>query len=277
MIKCSNCGADNPPTATYCINCGAVLLPVPPASASVVSNRGGLPIVWLAMGLAALVVVVFVAILLLNQSGTKTVSISGDRPPALILADADAALNKVNTMRYSMDASFSNLPGAGDKPSQLTLSGEIVRPDSYTMRGSGIGEVLFIGADSWQRHDANAAWAKQAGSSGIGGLIDPSALADSSQYYTNVLRLSDEAVGGVDCYHLKFDVDASKLAAASSGLNLGNATIAAEVWVGKTDSLQRQMQLMIKLPTSSGNISGTVLIKLSGFNDPITITPPAGL
>ncbi len=276
MIKCSKCGIDNPPTATYCINCGAALPPMPPETASGVAKRGGLPIIWLAVGLAGLVVVVAIAVLLLNRSGTTTISISSDHAPALILADADAALNKVNTMRYSMDASFNNLPGAGDKPSQLTLSGEIVRPDRYTMRGSGIGEALVIGDSNWQRHDANSAWVKQAGSSGIGGLIDPSALADSSQYYTNVLRLNDEAIVGVDCYHLKFDVDAAKLAAASSGLNLGNASIAAEVWVGKADSLQRQMQLVIKLPSSSGNINGTVLIKLSGFNDPITITPPAG-
>ncbi len=287
MTKCGNCGTDNPPTATYCVNCGVALTPLPlpsaityqpPATATSVPNRGGLPIVAVVvMAILILTLMIWMVSSLFSGPASKTVSISGDRAPDLILADADAALNKVNAMRYSMDASFSNLPGAGDKPIQLALSGEIVRPDRYTMRGADVGEVLVVGDNSWQRRDASAAWVKRAGSSGIGGLIDPSALADSSQYYTNVMRLSDEIIGGVDCYHLKFDVDAAKLAAASSGLDLGKATIAAEVWVGKADSLQRQMQLLIKLPTSSGNISGTMRIGLSSFNDPITITPPIGL
>ncbi len=283
MIKCSNCGNDNPPGAAYCINCGAVLAPPTPAmpaylqaaSVTPLPKRVGFPFVWLVTGLVVLVAVAVVIVLLLTQGGAKTITLSGERTPARILADADAALNNANTMRYSMDASFSNLPGAGDKPSQLTLSGEIVRPDRYTMRGTGIGEVLVIGANSWQRRTPTGNWVKQASDSGIGGLIDPTALADSSKYYTNVQRLSDETIDGVDCYHLKFDVDATKLKASTNGLNLGNATIATEVWVGKQDNLQRQMQLAIQLPAAGVNISGTMRIKLSGFNDPLTITPPS--
>lgn len=283
MSKCSNCGNDNPPTAAYCLNCGATLRPAAPAAPAYqqaaasppLPKRGGLPIVWLAVGLVALAAVAAVVVLLLNQNNSRTVVLSGERAPAVILADADAALNSVNTMRYNMTASFSNLPGAGDKPSQITLSGEIVRPDRYTMRGADIGEALVIGADRWQRRAPGNNWVKQAGGSGLGGLIDPNALADSSKYYTNALRLSDADVNGVTCYRIKFDVDAAKLKAAASGLDLGNATIAAEVWIGKADNLQRQMQLMIKLPSSGGEISGTVLIKLSGFNDPtINIAPP---
>lgn len=237
--------------------------------------RRSLSLLWLVGGIAALVMVIIVILLLINQNGAvKNVALGGSadtQTAEAILAAADAALSSTNTMSYTMAASFSNLPGGGDTPSQLTLSGAIVRPDRYTMSGSGVGDVLVIGPDSWRRA-LGGDWVK--GSSGLGGLIDPNTLADSSKYYTDVQRLSDEGIDGVACYHLKFTVDTARLKSATNGPDLSSASIVADAWIGKQDSLERQLRLLINLPTSGGNISGTVNIKLAGFNQPITIEPP---
>ncbi len=237
-------------------------------------RQGGGRLGWILIGLVAVALVGAAVWLVVGGGGTKPVTLTGNRAPALLLADADAAMNKVATMRYTMTATFSNLPGGGNQPSQLTLSGEIVRPDRYTMRSPLIGEIVVIGKDSWLKRPGTSDWAKQTGDTGLGGLIDPNSLADSSKYYTDVLRLNDEAVDGVDCYHLKFGVDSGKLKAANAGLAIEGANIAAEVWVGKEDHLQRRMSLVITLPSNGASINSTVDIKLAGFNDSITIDAP---
>lgn len=186
-----------------------------------------------------------------------------------ILAAADAAQDKLTSLRYVMRASFDNLPGSKG-PTNLDLRGEIVRPDRYTLAGATVGDYIVIANDTYFKQAGGSTWVKtdqpQLGSV----LINPNKpLGDYAGYYKDAVLLADEQVAGVACYHLKLNLSGSDLGGLA-----GSSSIAVEAWIGKADNLERKVLLDLSLPGSAQAIRTRVETTFSDFNAAIKIDPP---
>ncbi len=186
-----------------------------------------------------------------------------------ILAAADAAQDKLTSLRYVMRASFDKLPGSTG-PTNLDLRGEIVRPDRYTLAGAAVGDYIVIASDTYFKQVGGSSWVKTDQPQPGSVLINPNKpLGDYASYYKDAVVLADEQVAGVACYHLKLNLSGSDLGGLA-----GSGSIAVEAWIGKADSLERKVLLDLSLPGSAQAIRTRVETTFSDFNAAIKIDPP---
>ncbi len=233
---------------------------------------------WKRLALIAVpIVVILVALLVLQPWG----AFLGSRG---IIAKAYAATTELQS--YRMFSSIkSTLEG---KTSEATFETEFVAPDHHrgkaTMNGDWV-EFIIIGDKQYIRDsDPSRTTSGGVSSSSILSKEDTLKIIDS---LTDLEKLPDEKIEGVDCIHYWGMVDVDRVIEEQKakldprqphyqemlkGLeNMRGMKVQVELWIGKEDYLIRQLRQDMEVPLEG---TSRVTVKYYDFNEPITIGPP---
>lgn len=231
---------------------------------------------WLRPALAAGSVVVILAILLVTQPWGVS--------PQSVMAKAYTATTELQS--YRMFSSIkSTLEG---KTSEATFETEFVAPDRHrgkaTMNGDWV-EFIIIGDKQYIRDsDPSRTTSVGVSSSSILSKEDTLKIIDS---LTDLEKLPDEKIEGVDCIHYWGMVDVDRVIEEQKakldprqphyqemlkGLeDMRGMKVQVELWIGKEDYLIRQLRQDMEVPLEG---TSRVTVKYYDFNEPITIEPP---
>jgi len=183
-------------------------------------------------------------------------------------ADAMAA---VQTARFALDvqgtvAGFS-VQGAN---AQLTRQGDAAGTVTLN-QGGQVAELEFVLTDGTLYLQGPTGGFRQLPAALASSVYDPAAILDPERGIPALLRggtaavtEAQEQVGGVDTYRVRARFPAAVLSDLIPGV--AQATT-GQVWIGVEQS--RLVQARFPLP------QGTATVRLSDFNAPADITPPA--
>ncbi len=177
-------------------------------------------------------------------------------------------------------------------------------PDLHmTLRVQAQGEshtVEIVQVDGHQWANADGKWEEnkdfqQQSAGSVDVTTNPLAFLTGMESMGNVDRLPDESIDGVPTYHYRFTADAQKLLSSEEFSNgpvdssmfaslFQDLTLQAEMWADQEHLWMRQEKLLLHAkiagPAENGQPASSVelqidgLIKLSHFNEPVTIKPP---
>jgi lipoprotein LprG len=227
-----------------------------------------------------LLVIVFIALLALSCGDGGDEGTEGPLPPANeVLAKAIEAVDGMETFHFRLE----HENGASRIPLDLqlvTAEGDVVVPDRLRAKLEAMAgrqtvrvEVIGIGDDGWITNPFNRQWQPLPSGTTIKDVFDPAqgvkVVATSLQ---DPQVTAEEEVDGVPSYVLEGTVESAVLEAAAPIAEPG-FTIRVKVWLGKEDSLMRRIYL--EGPIAADEPQNIVRkLFLSGFNKPVTITPP---
>jgi hypothetical protein len=201
--------------------------------------------------------------------------------PADILMKSYDAMQGLN----SFHAVLSQVGGGTPIVSGIEMTGvqgDVVRPDKLqiTIDGTAMGmtiqvKMVTVGTQTLMTNPLSGKWeALSAGSQfNVLAVFNPGVgVAAIVKGMTGLNKLADEQVGDALCYHLSGGI-ASEALKPLTGSSITGATVNAEVWIGQTDFLVRQVKLTGKI--TDGEKDGIVrTLTLSDFNKPVEITLP---
>lgn len=213
--------------------------------------------------------------------GGKSTGTAAPLPSAdTVLPGAVTAFDSMKTFHFNL----THENGASPIPNGLMLvsaDGNVIVPDhmhaaieakagDQTVRV----EVIGIGDQGWITNPFNRQWQPLPSGTTIKDIFDPAqgvkAIIGSLQ---GGQVTSEENVQGVQTYHVEGTIQSDALQAAVP-ISKPGFTVRVEVWIGKDDSLIRQVYLEGPIaPDEPGNIVRK--LTLSEFGEDITITPPA--
>ena len=184
----------------------------------------------------------------------------------------------------------------GESPwTSLSYEGHVVKPDKSRMALSLFkddGELRFelgwviIGDEVYGRNPITGEW-ESGQEYGFGGewfmviwpqmfMVVPDELGENElgEMSEELVQLADENIDGVACYHFQAQVP---LPPGSTAKN--------DWWIGKADLLAYQVQLEVQLEAEAtildtrgqnivGPASWRTVLKLSSFDEPVTIEAP---
>lgn len=236
---------------------------------------------WLRPALGVTAAMIFLAILLITQPWALS--------PQSVMAKAYAATS--NLQSYRMFSSIkSTLEG---KTLEATFETEFVAPDRHRGKATTNGdwvEFIIIGDKQYIRDsDPSRTTSVGVSSSSILSKEDTLKIIDS---LTDLEKLPDEKIDGVDCIHYRGMVDVDRVIEEQKakldprqphyeemlkGLeDMRNMKTEVELWIGKEDYLIRQMKHDMQVPSEdTGKLdTSSSLVKYYDFNEPIVIEPP---
>jgi lipoprotein LprG len=202
---------------------------------------------------------------------------------AEIVTRAGETLSAANAFHFS----YSNEGGGAPIFSGLTLNsaeGDFVKPDKLKVKvnanfGSSVVEmdVIGVGDTAYLTNPLTREWIKAPGALSAATVFDPqTGVAALLKKMKNPTRLADETLDGVPVYHVRGDVDAADLSSYTGGRPLSGTLLKTDIWVGKQDLRIRQVRIPGKIAEEDPpNIIRT--IRLTSFDQPVTIEPPPGL
>jgi len=162
-------------------------------------------------------------------------------------------------------------------------------------------EAIQVDGRQWVNTDGkweeNKDFQQQSAAGGGGGDVttNPLAFLTGMESMGKVDRLPDESIDGVPTYHYRFTVDPQKLLSSEELSNapvdssmfaslFQDLTVQVEMWADQEHLWMRQERLLLHAkmagpagdgqPASSVELQLEGLIKLSHFNEPVTIKPP---
>lgn len=161
-------------------------------------------------------------------------------------------------------------------------SGDLVKPDKVkaTLNVALMGfvaELNMVGVGDKQeyKNPLTGRWENVPS----GWNISPVVFFDAQNGVPGVVKkvkdlkqLPDEKIDGADSYHLAGTVAGSDISPLTFGMVQGDQ-IGLDIWIGKADSLVRQMKLQEPQRTEGKPV--TWLIKLSKFGESVDIQLPA--
>jgi hypothetical protein len=216
-------------------------------------------------------------------AGLTAVSCASQPPPELTASDvlqkASDALKKVKAAHFKLSAT-GGMMAIGTGLVAKTIEGDVIQPDR--LRGTAVstfGKVtveigfIFVGANQFITNPITKQWEKLPDAGTAPNLLDPDRGASILlKQATNLQKLSNEHVAGVDCYHVTGDVP-STLVASLVGASGTTSALAGDVWVGVADFLPRQIRLNGAV-TADEPPQIQRLLELSAFDESVTIDPP---
>jgi len=161
-----------------------------------------------------------------------------------------------------------NIEGDAASPGRMRIS------TKATIMGM-VTEIELIGVEGRQylRNPLTKRWEAAPISLAGSDLFAPEGAPSIMKSAKNLARLEDEAIDGAESYHVKGTVESGLIAALVGGAP-SNAQVQVEMWIGTADFFVRQIKLAGPLlQDDAAKIVRT--LKLSKFNEPVTIEPPA--
>ena len=227
--------------------------------------------------IAAPIVIILVALLVMQPW-------SAFLGPGAVMAKAYAATTELQSYRMSSSIK-SMLEG---KTSEATFEMEFVAPDRHRGKATTNGdwvEFIIIGDKQYIRDsDPSRTTSVGISSSSILSREDTLKIIDS---LTDLEKLPDEKIEGVDCVHYRGRVDIDRMIEEQKakldprtphyeemlkGLeDMRNMKTEVGLWVGKEDYLIRQLRQDMEVPLEG---TSRVMMRYYDFNEPITIEPP---
>jgi lipoprotein LprG len=185
-------------------------------------------------------------------------------------------MRDVKTARFVIEAeaTIADVPVRG-ADAQLTREGSAkgaIRID----QGGGIVEFQFviIGQKLWLKGPTGSF--QELPLAMASGIYDPSAILDPERGVAKLLSTATEAktqaresVDGVDAYRVSAKFDPAAVAALVPGAGEG---VTGRVWVGVERKLP--VRMTFSLPAQGGGKPGTVTVKFSEYDAPVTINAP---
>ncbi len=213
--------------------------------------------------------------------------------PRSVMAEAYAATEGLQS--YRMSSTFVSF--FEGETSEGTFEMEFVAPDRHRVKTTTNGdwvEFIIIGDKQYIRDsDPSRTTSVGVSSSSILSKEDTLKIIDS---LTDLEKLPDEKIEGVDCSHYRGRVDIDRMVEEQMA-NLDPAQpgyeemleameqaleqarqmkIEVELWIGKDNYLIRQMKHDMRMPaenTGQWNTSSS-MVRYYDFNEPIEIEPP---
>ncbi len=134
-------------------------------------------------------------------------------------------------------------------------------------------DLISIGGKQYMRNSLTRQWDVLPVPFAPSNLFAPDTGAASIvRSARNLSKLDDESVDGAPSYHLKGTADSAAVASLIGGTPSGSP-VQVEAWIGTGDFVVRQIRLegaMLK----DDSPKTVRLLKLSKFNEPVTIEPP---
>jgi hypothetical protein len=215
--------------------------------------------------------------LLVACSGGQGNSGSSSTPSAQqLIKNAQAAIQKVTSYHFELKA--ENIGTTGVLPIQ-SATGDIIVPDklqanaNVLFNGTPI-QAEIIAIDKNEYINVLGSWQKTSG------LLDPQALSDpqtgvaaSLGHLQNPGTPSSSSSGGVPCWSITGQLNASYLAGITGGGAPAGTTDTVTTCIGKSDNLPYIIN--VKGIAAQGDTTQTTrTFTLSKFNEQITITAP---
>jgi hypothetical protein len=212
-----------------------------------------------------------------------TVACGRAGPPALtaqqVLQKASAALRQVKSLHFVLTAT-GGLMTVGSGLAAKQLEGDAAQPDRLKVTATAtFGKMtvdlglIVIGNQQYITNPITKQWQALPGAVAAPNLLDPrhGAAALLGQA-TDLQKLANETVNGVDTYHISGHLAAARVAALVGGTPT-TGSLAGDVWVGSSDFLVRQIRLVGPVTTDEPPGIQRLLV-LSNFNETVSITAP---
>ncbi|MBI4494585.1 MAG: LppX_LprAFG lipoprotein [Chloroflexi bacterium] len=199
--------------------------------------------------------------------------------PREALDRAAEAMEQLKSAHFSLETEGGALQ-LGPGISVATAEGDVVSPDrvrlKFTLRlgtMSAESQLVAIGEQLYLTNPLTGRWEK------VPVKLAAPQLLHRERGVSNVLRkvadpqkIATETLDGARTYHLRGSVPASPIAQMVGGQPMGESVV-GEVWVDADDFRVRQVRLEGAI--GPGDKATTVrLLKLSRFDEPISIEPP---
>ena len=222
-------------------------------------------------------IIMMVLLVALVLSGCKKESLTAEE----ILAQSRDKMEDVKSMRMEMNIVIQ----AGGTNLTITADAVTEQPDRAYIEMSVMGqkvEVLTMSkTEIYLKQPGSAAWepvpADQIAEMGLN--MDIYSQLNVNDIASNIKKAGDEEIDGTDCYHITFDVDAEKYLQGSgqmAGVTIDPASTTAtgEIWIGKSDLLNRQLDIQLTTTIQGMSTKMGTTITMSGFNEPVDIPTP---
>lgn len=197
-----------------------------------------------------------------------------------IMTRSSEALAKAKSVHFVIN-STNGMMSIGTGLVAKTIEGDVVQPDRLKGQAtSTFGRITVqigfveVGDKQYITNPITKKWQEVPGSQPAPNLLDPNKGAPAAlKQATDLKKLGNENVGGIDCYHVTGKIS-SALIAGLVGLPGTSAALASDIWVGVSDLLPRRISLDGPVTKNEPpNIKRTV--DLSNYNEQVTIDPPA--
>lgn len=209
-----------------------------------------------------------------------TLTFSLPIPANEMLSKAMAAFEKAKTFQFTMELSAAVV----GIPFGMKAQGMIEQPGKTYMSVSVIGrtfDVLVLSENEvYSRSSPEEVW-KPADMDRInqpGMNSDVMAQMQIVDFVKSVTADGLEVIGGVDCYRLTFAVDTFLYYRTFDPAGARKAEeikpITGLVWVGKDDGMLRKLEMDMPVSYQSIEISATLTIEFSAYNEPLEFPQP---
>jgi len=197
-----------------------------------------------------------------------------------IVAQSAAKTGKLTSFHLVVD--IENVPASKTGISLTFVDGDVAVPDKVQARVAGTllgvplqSELIVIGKRHYLKDPFSGKWQLAPISMTAIAFFDPTkgvlAVVEGA---SGLAKAGSEDVDGVSTYRLT-----GKVRAATLTPLLGNPASATllpvELWIGKHDLLLRRVRLSGPISASDGK-TAVRTVDLSGFDRPVSISPPAG-
>ena len=244
---------------------------------------------WLRPALVAIPLAIILIVLFILQPWSPVPG------PQTVMAKAYAATTSVQSYRFNLSIIYD----PNDSASNAHFDAEYSAPDRYHVQmieteKDQIEEFIVIGNKQYVKNTNMSKNMITATITGFSSLLKKETTLGYLDMLTDIQKLPDENIDGVDSFHYKGKIDVEQQIAEAKRSMLesrarlgtehptdeeiekdlehmrsGNTTF--ELWIGKEDYLIRQL----KIERNNGLLNTSIAtFKFYDFNEPITIEPP---
>lgn len=228
-----------------------------------------------------ILIVGIVLLLLVAGCGTEetTTPLESEVSPltaAEVIANACEKLEALSTFHFNLEQEGGGTPIAMGLE-MTAASGDVARPDRLKVRVSaGFLEVqvITVGEDTFMTNPLTGEWEPLPNDFSAVKLFDPdTGIKAIMGKISGAMKLSEDRVAGVVCYHIRGTLDSGDLIAISCGAAIEGVSIDTELWIGKEDFLLHQIKLEGQI-TEEEKPGIVRILSISDFDQPVTIELP---
>jgi hypothetical protein len=202
--------------------------------------------------------------------------------PLPLPADQILTVSTNNTMvatslKFSMTSSIQE----NDTAIMVTGNGIMVPPDQFDFNlnyGGDAIEILRLGpTESYFRFPGEQSWTDVSGEIGSYIVTTPIEQFRLRDLAENLVKLDNEDVDGINCFHIRFDMNMNEYFKMIESKNSGEANDFSgviDIWAGKDDLLFRQTVIEVKYEVSGYTLKFKEKWKFYDYNEPVELPKP---
>jgi Protein of unknown function (DUF1396). len=192
-----------------------------------------------------------------------------------VLAKAAEAMKKVSALGFTIETEGRPPVQVRRADGNLTREGDAKGTVQIDVLGS-LQELEFVLVGDTVHFKGPTGGYQRMSRADLARLYDPSAILDPARGVPALLSNAadarteaEERVGSADAYRVAVTLSQQSLAALVPGVR---QDVKGQVWIEKSGG----RLLKASLPMGEGDASGTVIVTLTDYDVPVTVTPPAG-